>query len=94
MNETELKELARKLDESGEIEFAHEDYYYHIWETEQGDCNIRGESFMNYMIDVYEKQELMKCNYNLDEASECDGGLCTGDPKDAIEFMMERREWK
>ncbi|MDD3476620.1 MAG: hypothetical protein PHI38_07100 [Sulfurimonas sp.] len=81
-----LNTLAKQLEEQGEVVFKHNGTTVAILETDQGDENIRGEEYMNYMYNLYDTYE-----FETDEdAVEYDGGLCEGTPKDAIEMAIEQ----
>ncbi len=90
MNTEQLDALAKELEEKGEVIFNHAKYTYSIWETEQGDENVRGEEFMNYMIAVYTTEDYNEANDIGVDPIEFTGGLCEGTPKDAIEFLLPK----
>ncbi|MDD3467816.1 MAG: hypothetical protein PHE67_11770 [Campylobacterales bacterium] len=78
--------LTKQLEEQGEVVFKFDGTTIAIWETEQGDENVRGEEYMNYMYNLYDTEEFES---DGEDAVEYDGGLCTGYPKDAIEMAIE-----
>ncbi|MCK9476214.1 MAG: hypothetical protein M0R46_09855 [Candidatus Muirbacterium halophilum] len=91
--------LAKILEDNGKVCFYDdsEKLLYHIWETDQGEDNIRGEEYFNYMMDIWEYEcDLNKIkgldveNHEFEEDidfQEYDGGLCTGYPINAIQFF-------
>ena len=88
MNKQDLQNKAQELETHGEVTFTLDGNTYAIWETEQGDENVRGEEYMNYMINVYDEAEYKEADESGEDAEEYDGGLCTGTPLDAVEFML------
>lgn len=82
-----INEIIKQLDEHSEVVFKHKNTTIVIWETEQGDENVRGEEYMNYMYNLYDTEEF---EAEGEDAVEYDGGLCTGCPKDAIEMAIEQ----
>lgn len=80
----DLEMLEKQLDERGEIVFKHNGTTICIWETDQGDENIRGGEYMNFMYNLYDTEEFE----SEEDAIEYDGGLCTGTPIDAIEMAI------
>lgn len=78
-----IEALSTMLDKEEEIVFEYNETIVRIWETDQGDSNIRGEEHMNYMYSLYTKEEFEREDY-----LEYDGGLCTGTPNDAIEMAI------
>ncbi|MBW6487494.1 hypothetical protein [Sulfurimonas sp.] len=83
----DLEMLEKQLDEQGEIVFKHNGTTISIWETDQGDENIRGEDYMNYMYNLFDTEEFES---EGEDAVEYDGGLCEGAPEDAIEMAIEQ----
>lgn len=82
-----INEIIKQLDEQGEVVFKYYDTTIAIWETEQGDENIRGEEYMNYMYYLYDTEEFEN---NGEDTVEYDGGLCLGYPKNAIEMAIKQ----
>ncbi|MDD3468188.1 MAG: hypothetical protein PHE67_13655 [Campylobacterales bacterium] len=80
----DLEMLEKQLDERGEIVFKHNGTTIFIWETDQGDENIRGEEYMNFMYNLYDTEKFE----TKEGVDEYDGGLCTGTPIDAIEMAI------
>lgn len=76
--------LSKQLEENGEVVFNYNGTTIAIWETDQGDKNIRGEEYMNYMYNLYETETFE----GIYDSEEYDGGLCEGYPKDAIEMAL------
>lgn len=81
-----FKKIIKQLDEQGEAVFKQNGTTIAIWETHQGDDNIRGGDYMNYMYNLYDTEEFES---EGEDAVEYDGGLCMGYPKDAIEMAIE-----
>lgn len=77
MKKEMILQLASKLQEVGRIEFEYNSSFYEIFESAEG----------GYMINLYSSNEKDEDNEYLYE-NNFDGGLCTGNPKDAIEFML------
>jgi len=74
-----IKELYAKILESErEVMFYDDDWVYVIFESSNGGWNV----------DVFTLDETMYYNAEHYELEFVDGGLCTGDAYDAIEFMM------
>lgn len=80
-----IDQLIKQLEEQGEVVFKHNSTTIAIWETEQGDENVRGEEYMNYMYNLYETETFE----GIYDSEEYDGGLCEGCPRDAIEMALE-----
>ncbi|QOY50927.1 hypothetical protein [Candidatus Sulfurimonas baltica] len=78
MNNTKLKKLERKLENGETIEFEYNGLFYEIFES------VTSEG---YIVNVYSSDEKDEDNYYLEE-NEIDGGLCTGNARDAIYFMI------
>ena len=76
MKEKEILQLTYILEEIGKIEFEHNNLFYEIFESAES----------GYMINIYSSNEKDEDDEYLFE--NIDGGLCTGSPKDAIEFML------
>ena len=79
------KELTSKLKKHGEVVFDYNESTIRIWETDQGETNVRGEDYMNYMYNLYDT-DVFKADG--EDTAEYDGGLCTGTPLDAIEMAI------
>ena len=86
--------LSQELEEKGEIVFNHARDTYSVFETDQGDTNSRGEEYMNYMIAVYDAEKYSAAKKDGTDAEEFIGGLCTGTPRDAIEFFLPKGDLK
>lgn len=72
-----ILQLASKLQEVGRVEFEYNSSFYEIFESAEN----------GYMINIYSSNEKDEDNEYLYE-NNFDGGLCTGNAKDAIEFML------
>ena len=59
------------------VEFKYNNLYYEIFDS----------SNSGYVINVYSSDQKDEDGYYL-EANIVDGGLCTGDTRDAVEFML------
>jgi hypothetical protein len=77
MKKEMILQLASKLQEVGRVEFEYNSSFYEIFESTEG----------GYMINIYSSNEKDEDNEYLYE-NNFDGGLCTGNAKDAIEFML------
>lgn len=82
---TNVKTLAKQLKNQSEITFEYNGTTVVIWETDQGDENIRGKEYMNYMYNLYDTVDFKLFE---DDTIEYDGGLCEGTPKDAIKMAI------
>ena len=78
------KELTSKLKKHGEVVFDYNESTIRIWETDQGETNVRGEDYMNYMYNLYDAVEYQ----SSEDPEDFDGGLCTGYAINAIEMAM------
>lgn len=75
-----IKELyAKILEDQREVMFYDDEWLYVIFEASEG----------GWLVDIYTVDEELVF-YNAEEQTFkfLDGGLCTGDAYDAIEFMM------
>lgn len=84
LTEEQITKLSNELDSEGFVSIEVDGYVLKVWETDQGEDNVRGEDYMNYMVSIYDAEELARD----EDAEEEDGGLCTGYPRDAIEFLI------
>lgn len=73
-----ISTLAKILDLYQRVEFKYKDQYYEVFTS---DCEN------GYMINVFSNAQKDEDGYFLDE-NIVDGGLCSGNSCDAIEFMM------
>ena len=76
MNKNNISKLADILKKDTYVEFAYNNLFYEIFESTNG----------GYMVNLYSSNEKDEDDEYLFE--NIDGGLCTGSPKDAIEFML------
>jgi len=70
--------LVKELKDKNTIDFKHGTLYYHIHATNEE----------NYNIDVYNNPEKDEDGDYL-VSNIIDGGVCIGNAKDAIEFMLD-----
>lgn len=73
-----ISTLAKILDLYQRVEFKYNNLYYEVFTS----CDSIG-----YMINIYSSSEKDEDGYYIDE-NMIDGGLCTGNSCDEIEFMM------
>lgn len=73
-----ISTLAKILDLYQRVEFKYKDQYFEVFIS---------DSENGYMINVYSNSQKDEDGYFLDE-NIVDGGLCSGNSCDAIEFMM------
>ena len=72
-----ISTLAKILDLYQRVEFKYNNLYYEVFASD-----VTG-----YMINIYSNSQKDEDGYFLDK-NIVDGGLCTGNSCDAIEFMM------
>ena len=77
-----LYEHARQLEIEGSVEFIHNGLLFLIWESESED---------GYVVDVFDPYILYE-SYDNEVPEPIDGGLCTGGPRDAVEFMIDTKK--
>ncbi len=77
MNERRIKSFVKILEDDKTVNFSYNEYYFEIFEsvTDNG-----------YVVNVYSSDE--KDDDGYIEANLLDGGLCTGTPRDAIEYIL------
>lgn len=75
--ELAIKTLSQILFIYQRVEFKHNNLYYEIFDSVNG----------GYVINVYSSDQTDEDGYYLKD-NIVDGGLCTGDAKDAIEFIL------
>lgn len=76
-NEINTKELADILKTNKSLEFQYNNLYYQIFESSE----------IGYVINIYSSNEKDENGDYLD-INLIDGGICTGNTKDAIEFLL------
>ena len=72
-----MNRLARVLRENSNVEFKHNGFYYEVFKSADS----------GYIINLYSSDE-KDDNEQYVEANLVDGGLCSGNERDAIEFML------
>lgn len=77
INESRIKSFVKTLEDTQEVEFSYNEFYYEIFES----------SDIGYIVNVYSSDEKDGDGDYLEE-NELDGGLCTGSARDAVEFML------
>lgn len=77
-NEKRIASFVKVLEETKEVDFAYNEFYYEIFHS----GNVNG-----YFVNVYSDDEKDRYGDYLEE-NELDGGLCTGNARDAVEFML------
>lgn len=73
-----ISTLAKILDLYQRVEFKYNNLYYEVFTS---------TTTTGFMINIYSNSQKDEDGYYLDE-NMVDGGLCTGNSCDAIEFMM------
>lgn len=77
LSETLIAKYAKILENNDTLDFEYNGLFYEIF--------VSSES--GYIVNVYSSNEKDEYGEYLD-VNEIDGGLCTGSPKDAVEFML------
>ena len=77
MNENKIASYAKILEETTLVHFSYNEFYYEVFESVD----------TGYIVNVYGNDEKDEDGDYL-EKNILDGGLCTGSPRDAIEFML------
>lgn len=77
MDEKKIKELADILSTNKSVEFTHKGLFYQVFES----CEY------GHVVNIYSSNKKDEEGYYL-EVNIVDGGLCTGNTRDAIEFML------
>ncbi len=75
-----VEKYAEKLYQDGEVYFEYDNHTYEIF-----------ESFMEpeaYCVNVYDGNVKASLVSDKFEGEEIDGGMCTGSPEDAVNFML------
>jgi len=72
-----INTLARLLKSKSSVEFKHNGFYYEVFEPADS----------GYIVNVYSSDEKDDDEQYI-EANLVDGGLCSGNERDAIEFML------
>jgi hypothetical protein len=72
-----ISRLSRLLKSESSVEFKHNDFYYEVFESADS----------GYIINLYSSDERDEDEQYI-EANLVDGGLCSGNERDAIEFML------
>jgi hypothetical protein len=72
-----INRLARVLRENSSVEFKHNSFYYEVFESADS----------GYVVNVYSSNEKDEYEQYI-EANLVDGGLCSGNAREAIEFML------
>jgi len=72
-----INRLARVLREKSSVEFKHNSFYYEVFKSADS----------GYIVNVYSSDEKDDEGQYI-EANLVDGGLCSGNERDAIEFML------
>jgi len=72
-----INTLSKLLELGDTVEFTYNNLYYEIFKSSES----------GYIINIYSSDEKDKDGCYLDKYN-IDGGLCTGNSKDAIEFML------
>lgn len=73
-----LNILADSLKTNESLEFQYNDLFYQVFESED----------LGYIINVYTSNEKDE-NGDFLDSNMIDGGICTGNAKDAIEFLLD-----
>ena len=76
LKNNKINTLARLLKNESSVEFKHNGFCYEVFESADS----------GYIVNVYSSD--IKDDNEYIEANLLDGGLCTGSPRDAIEFML------
>lgn len=77
MNEKRITSFTKTLEETKEVEFSYNEFYYEIFESADS----------GFIVNVYADDEKDEDGYYLDKHI-VDGGLCSGSSRDAVEFML------
>ena len=72
-----INRLARVLRDKSSVEFKHNGFYYEVFESADS----------GYVVNLYSSDEKDDDEQYV-EANLVDGGLCSGNERDAIEFML------
>jgi len=72
-----INRLARVLREKSSVEFKHNSFYYEVFKSADS----------GYIVNLYSSDEKDDEGQYI-EANLIDGGLCSGNERDAIEFML------
>jgi len=77
MNKAKIRNLATILNSSKTVRFTHNNFFYEILKSAD----------TGYVVNIYSSNELDEYGEYLEENC-IDGGLCTGNTENAIEFML------
>ena len=77
MSKAKIRNLATILKSSKTVRFTHNSFYYEIFKSAD----------TGYVVNIYSSKELDEDGDYLEENC-IDGGLCTGNTENAIEFML------
>ena len=72
-----INRLSRLLKNESSVEFKHNGFYYEVFESADS----------GYVVNVYSSNEKDEYEQYI-EANLIDGGLCSGNEREAIEFML------
>jgi len=72
-----INTLARLLKSESSVEFKHNGFYYEVFESADS----------GYIVNLYSSDEKDDDEQYI-ESNLVDGGLCSGNERDAIEFML------
>jgi len=72
-----INSLVRVLKSESSVEFKHNGFYYEVFSSADS----------GYIVNVYSSDEKDDESQYI-EANLVDGGLCSGNERDAIEFML------
>lgn len=72
-----ISRLSRLLKSESSVEFKHNGFYYEVFESADS----------GYIVNIYSSDKKDDDEQYI-EANLVDGGLCTGNERDAIEFML------
>jgi len=78
MNEERIASFTQTLKEEKRVHFTYNEFYYEIFESSCSD---------GYVVNVFSSDEKDVYGEYL-EKYVVDGGLCSGSPRDAVEFML------
>ena len=77
MNESRIASFTKTLEDTRTVQFPYNEFYYKVFKSADS----------GYVVNVYADDEKDEDGFYLDKHI-LDGGLCTGSPRDAIEFML------
>jgi len=72
-----ISRLSRLLKSESSVEFKHNGFYYEVFKSADS----------GYIVNLYSSNEKDEDEQYI-EANLVDGGLCSGNERDAIEFML------